>query len=175
MGRRRGERVDRQSWQPKDGSGHGVVEFRGSEEECRRAREYLEKMREEEGIGGGFTMSSWQTSANDYGYGYGGSSGHGHRHGRSRGEGSPKHKEEEVPAKREKVRYDDADTAFILGRGGKTKQKIIRVSGAQLELHERNNVVDIYGSDEAVRKARKYIDLVRIAKSRTSACGRNAR
>lgn len=30
------------------------------------------------------------------------------------------------------------DSAFILGRGGKTKHKIARVSGAALELHEHN-------------------------------------
>ena len=64
------------------------------------------------------------------------------------------------------------DAAFILGRGGKTKHKIARaghladrtceftsracrcpnqkqteVSAAQLELHERNSTVEIYGSD----------------------------
>ena len=32
----------------------------------------------------------------------------------------------------------DMDSAFILGRGGKTKHKIARVSGATLELHEHN-------------------------------------
>lgn len=66
-----------------------------------------------------------------------------------------------VQATRDKVRFDDADTAFILGRGGKTKIKIARVSGAQLELHERNNIVDISGTEEECRRARKYIELVR--------------
>ncbi|CAK9077468.1 Hypothetical protein (Fragment) [Durusdinium trenchii] len=53
------------------------------------------------------------------------------------------------------------DAAFILGRVGKTKHKIARVSGAQLELHERNSTVEIYGDDESRHRARKYIDLVR--------------
>eukprot|EP00929_Paragymnodinium_shiwhaense_P071803 TRINITY_DN36469_c0_g1_i1.p1 TRINITY_DN36469_c0_g1~~TRINITY_DN36469_c0_g1_i1.p1 ORF type:complete len:1844 (-),score=533.29 TRINITY_DN36469_c0_g1_i1:697-6228(-) len=65
------------------------------------------------------------------------------------------------PEEWQKVQLDDADAAFILGRGGKTKQKIVRVSGAQLELHERGNIVDVGGNAEAVRRARKYIDLVR--------------
>ncbi|OLP83760.1 hypothetical protein AK812_SmicGene35431 [Symbiodinium microadriaticum] len=60
------------------------------------------------------------------------------------------------------LRVSEDDAAFILGRGGKTKHKIARVSAAQLELHERNSTVEIYGSDnEARARARKYIDLVR--------------
>ena len=51
--------------------------------------------------------------------------------------------------KRLTLQFDDADTAFILGKGGKTKQKIARVSGARLELHERNNTVEIVGPEEA--------------------------
>ncbi|CAK0850392.1 unnamed protein product, partial [Prorocentrum cordatum] len=59
------------------------------------------------------------------------------------------------------LRVTEDDAAFILGRGGKTKQKIARVSQATLELHERNNTVEIFGTDEERRKARKYVELVR--------------
>lgn len=59
-----------------------------------------------------------------------------------------------------RLQFDDADTAFILGRGGKTKQKIARVSGARLEMHERNNTVEVTGSEEACARASKYISLV---------------
>jgi len=59
------------------------------------------------------------------------------------------------------LRVSEDDAAFILGRGGKTKHKIARVSAAQLELHERNSTVEIYGDSEARARARKYIDLVR--------------
>lgn len=59
-----------------------------------------------------------------------------------------------------RLQFDDADTAFILGRGGKTKHKIARVSGARLELHERNNTVEVIGSEEACARAKKYISLV---------------
>ncbi|CAE7378069.1 unnamed protein product [Symbiodinium pilosum] len=53
------------------------------------------------------------------------------------------------------------DSAFILGRGGKTKHKIARVSGATLELHEHNCTVEIIGAEPERRRARKYINLVR--------------
>ncbi|CAE7941071.1 unnamed protein product, partial [Symbiodinium necroappetens] len=66
----------------------------------------------------------------------------------------------ETPQHRLRLHFDDADTAFILGRGGKTKHKIARVSGARLELHERNNTVEVTGSEEACARARKYISLV---------------
>lgn len=59
------------------------------------------------------------------------------------------------------LRVSEDDAAFILGRGGKTKHKIARVSGATLELHERNNTVEIFGEDEARKRARKYVELVR--------------
>jgi len=59
------------------------------------------------------------------------------------------------------MRVGEDDAAFILGRGGKTKLKIARVSGATLELHERNNTVEIFGGDEERRKARKYVELVK--------------
>merc|ERR1719329_720945 len=59
------------------------------------------------------------------------------------------------------IRVGEDDAAFILGRGGKTKRKIARVSHATLELHERNNTVEIIGSDEERRRARKYVELVR--------------
>ncbi|CAJ1405014.1 unnamed protein product [Effrenium voratum] len=59
------------------------------------------------------------------------------------------------------LQLTDMDSAFILGRGGKTKHKIARVSGATLELHEHNCTVEIMGEEPERRKARKYINLVR--------------
>jgi len=59
------------------------------------------------------------------------------------------------------IQMTEPDSAFILGRGGKTKSKIARVSGAQLELHEGTNTVEIVGTEEERRRARKYIELVR--------------
>jgi len=81
-------------------------------------------------------------------------------HDRRSGADKPDDSSPAQPLNREKIRFDDADTAFILGRGGKTKHKIARVSGAKLELHERSNVVEICGSEDECRKARKYIMLV---------------
>eukprot|EP00913_Durusdinium_trenchii_P034462 g32243.t1 len=59
------------------------------------------------------------------------------------------------------MQLTDMDSAFILGRGGKTKHKIARVSGASLELHEHNCTVEIVGPEPERRRARKYINLVR--------------
>lgn len=81
------------------------------------------------------------------------------KHGRNKKSSTEKAARQE-PAHREKLQFNDADTAFILGRGGKTKHKIARVSGARIELYERNNTVEISGSKEACEKAKKYISLV---------------
>ena len=36
----------------------------------------------------------------------------------------------------ETIDVSDEDAAFVLGRGGTTKRKLARVSGARLELHD---------------------------------------
>eukprot|EP00756_Hemistasia_phaeocysticola_P017356 Hpha_TRINITY_DN15533_c3_g3::TRINITY_DN15533_c3_g3_i1::g.105241::m.105241 len=59
----------------------------------------------------------------------------------------------------ERIKVGDDDAAFILGRGGKTKEKLARVSGAELELHN-DQTLEIYGTDLQRRKARKYVECV---------------
>lgn len=53
-----------------------------------------------------------------------------------------------------KISNDDA--AFILGKNGKTKEKIARVSGADLDLFEHSLTLEIRGTDEERRRAKKY-------------------
>ena len=55
---------------------------------------------------------------------------------------------------------DANDAAFILGRGGQTKQKISRVSGAELDLNERENKITIYGTRKQRKAARDYIGYI---------------
>jgi len=52
------------------------------------------------------------------------------------------------------------DAAFVLGKGGSTKNKLARVSGARLELHERDLRLDISGSSEARKRAKEYVSFV---------------
>jgi len=52
-----------------------------------------------------------------------------------------------------------SDAAFVLGRGGKTKQKIAKVSGAKLDLWE-NDKLEIRGTKEQRRKGEKYCKAV---------------
>eukprot|EP00756_Hemistasia_phaeocysticola_P017361 Hpha_TRINITY_DN15533_c3_g7::TRINITY_DN15533_c3_g7_i1::g.105248::m.105248 len=59
----------------------------------------------------------------------------------------------------ERIKVGDDDAAFILGRGGRTKQKIARVAGAEIELHN-DQTLEIYGTDLQRRKARKYVECV---------------
>jgi rRNA processing protein Krr1/Pno1 len=54
----------------------------------------------------------------------------------------------------------DDDIAFVLGKGGVTKQKLARVSGARLEIDEKNYTLTIIGGPETRRKAQEYIDMV---------------
>jgi len=42
----------------------------------------------------------------------------------------------------ETIKLTDGDAAFLLGKGGKTKAKIARVSKADLELFERDLILD---------------------------------
>jgi len=46
----------------------------------------------------------------------------------------------------ETIKLTDGDAAFLLGKGGKTKAKIARVSCADLELFERDLILEIRGS-----------------------------
>ena len=55
---------------------------------------------------------------------------------------------------------EDQDAAFILGKGGSTKQKIARVSEAELELDEKANVLTIYGTHRQRKKARDYVQFI---------------
>eukprot|EP00913_Durusdinium_trenchii_P023992 g22533.t1 len=56
------------------------------------------------------------------------------------------------------MKITDDDAAFILGKGGKTKEKIARVSGAEIELFERDLVLEIRGSKLQRRRAKKYAE-----------------
>ena len=52
------------------------------------------------------------------------------------------------------------DCAFVCGRSGTTKQKLARVSGASLDLSQRDLKIYIEGTREQVDKARDYIGFV---------------
>mmetsp|Transcript_5446 Transcript_5446/g.8789 ORF Transcript_5446/g.8789 Transcript_5446/m.8789 type:complete len:325 (+) Transcript_5446:40-1014(+) len=54
------------------------------------------------------------------------------------------------------MKITDDDAAFILGKGGKTKDKIARVSEAEIELFERDLILEIRGSKLQRRRAKKY-------------------
>mmetsp|Transcript_54219 Transcript_54219/g.101699 ORF Transcript_54219/g.101699 Transcript_54219/m.101699 type:complete len:121 (-) Transcript_54219:5-367(-) len=56
------------------------------------------------------------------------------------------------------LKITDDDAAFILGKGGKTKEKIARVSGADIELFERDLILEIRGSKVQRRRAKKYCE-----------------
>ena len=60
----------------------------------------------------------------------------------------------------ETIKLTDGDAAFLLGKGGKTKAKIARVSGADLELFERDLILEIRGTDKQRRAAKKYSECV---------------
>jgi len=55
-----------------------------------------------------------------------------------------------------KISNDDA--AFILGKGGKTKEKVSRVSEAEIELFERDLILEIRGTKLQRRRAKKYAE-----------------
>ena len=67
---------------------------------------------------------------------------------------SPFHADSEV------FQVSREDAAFLLGRGGRTKAKISRVSGASLDLRDRSNTIEIWGPDDARARAKKYIEIV---------------
>jgi len=54
------------------------------------------------------------------------------------------------------IKITDDDAAFILGKGGKTKEKIAKVSEAEIELFERDLVLEFRGSKLQRKRARKY-------------------
>mmetsp|Transcript_10193 Transcript_10193/g.31701 ORF Transcript_10193/g.31701 Transcript_10193/m.31701 type:complete len:619 (-) Transcript_10193:148-2004(-) len=56
------------------------------------------------------------------------------------------------------IKITDDDAAFILGKGGKTKEKIARVSEAEIELFERDLILEIRGSKLQRRRAKKYAE-----------------
>merc|ERR1719253_2165216 len=56
------------------------------------------------------------------------------------------------------LKITDDDAAFVLGKGGKTKEKVARVSEAEIELFERDLILEIRGSKLQRRKAKKYAE-----------------
>jgi hypothetical protein len=56
------------------------------------------------------------------------------------------------------MKITDDDAAFVLGKGGKTKEKVARVSEAEIELFERDLILEIRGSKLQRRKAKKYAE-----------------
>eukprot|EP00928_Gymnodinium_smaydae_P017003 TRINITY_DN1645_c1_g5_i1.p1 TRINITY_DN1645_c1_g5~~TRINITY_DN1645_c1_g5_i1.p1 ORF type:complete len:667 (-),score=172.88 TRINITY_DN1645_c1_g5_i1:106-1833(-) len=56
------------------------------------------------------------------------------------------------------MKITDDDAAFILGKGGKTKEKIARVSECEIELFERDLVLELRGSKLQRRRAKKYAE-----------------
>eukprot|EP00929_Paragymnodinium_shiwhaense_P088675 TRINITY_DN489_c0_g1_i1.p1 TRINITY_DN489_c0_g1~~TRINITY_DN489_c0_g1_i1.p1 ORF type:complete len:243 (+),score=63.34 TRINITY_DN489_c0_g1_i1:98-826(+) len=56
------------------------------------------------------------------------------------------------------MKITDDDAAFILGKGGKTKEKISRVSECEIELFEKDLVLEFRGSKQQRRRAKKYAE-----------------
>lgn len=54
------------------------------------------------------------------------------------------------------LKITDDDAAFILGKGGKTKMKIARVSKAEVELFERDLTIEFRGGAKERRHAKRY-------------------
>ena len=83
---------------------------------------------------------------------------------------SPQRDAEPAPmaAEREDVEtidVSDEDAAFVLGRGGSTKRKLARVSGARLELHDGKgrggkSVLEIAGDPASRERAKDYVKFV---------------
>lgn len=46
------------------------------------------------------------------------------------------------------------------GRGGKTKEKIARVSGAAVQLPAHSMILEITGTRDQRRKAKKYVECI---------------
>jgi len=60
------------------------------------------------------------------------------------------------------------DAAFILGSGGKTKNKLAQVSGAGLYIVEKNGkvVLEMTGSPQVRARAKKYVEFVMVQRVR---------
>mmetsp|Transcript_41639 Transcript_41639/g.89389 ORF Transcript_41639/g.89389 Transcript_41639/m.89389 type:complete len:635 (+) Transcript_41639:50-1954(+) len=56
------------------------------------------------------------------------------------------------------IKITDDDAAFILGKGGRTKEKIAKVANAEIELFERDLTLEIRGSKLQRRRAKKYAE-----------------
>merc|ERR1719189_2277110 len=56
------------------------------------------------------------------------------------------------------MKITDDDAAFILGKGGKTKEKVARVAEAEIELFERDLILEIRGTKLQRRRAKKYAE-----------------
>eukprot|EP00439_Symbiodinium_sp_Y106_P081598 s57_g20.t1 len=56
------------------------------------------------------------------------------------------------------LKITDDDAAFILGKGGKTKEKIAKVAEAEIELFERDLILEIRGSKLQRKRAKKYCE-----------------
>ena len=54
------------------------------------------------------------------------------------------------------LKISNEDAAFVLGKNGKTKEKIARVSGADLDLYEHSLTLEIRGTDDERKRAKKY-------------------
>ena len=64
------------------------------------------------------------------------------------------------PDDTETISCESDDAAFILGKGGMTKHKIANVSGAHIDLDEKNLVITIRGTEVQRQRAREYIGFV---------------
>lgn len=58
----------------------------------------------------------------------------------------------------ESIKITDDDAAFVLGKGGKTKEKLARVSEAEIELYEKDLMLEFRGTKLQRRRARKYCE-----------------
>jgi len=76
--------------------------------------------------------------------------------GEEGGDGRPPKKPDDYGV--DTIKITDDDAAFILGKGGKTKEKIARVSEAEIELFERDLILELRGSKMQRRRAKKYCE-----------------
>ena len=74
---------------------------------------------------------------------------------RSRSRGAPAEKKQLDDFGVETIKITDADAAFVCGKGGRTKEKIASVAGAEIELFERDLVLEIRGSKLQRRRGKK--------------------
>lgn len=58
------------------------------------------------------------------------------------------------------MRVEDADAAFILGKGGKTKHKLALVSNCKIDLVERDLIIEMTGTELQRTRARRFIKCV---------------